>query len=49
MDVFIILQLSRGVRLCRKCFSGEKEKRKTTALQETKQIRYFSIINTAEC
>ena len=35
MDVFIILQLSRSVRLRRKRFLGENEERKITLLQET--------------
>ena len=35
MDVFIILQLSRSVRLRRKRLLGEKEERKITLLQET--------------
>ena len=37
MDVFIILQRSRSVRLCKR-FSGEnkkKKKKKTTMLQKT--------------
>ena len=35
MDVFIILQLSRKVRLHPKLFLGEIKERKTTLLQET--------------
>ena len=35
MDVFLILQLYRSVRLRRKWFSGENEERETTLLQET--------------
>ena len=35
MDVFIIFQLSRSVRLHRKWFSGENKEKKTTLLQET--------------
>ena len=42
---FITLRLSRSVGLCRKWFSGERKGRKTTLLQETKQIRYFNILN----
>ena len=34
MDLFIILQLSRSVRLRRKWFSGDSEERKTTLLEE---------------
>ena len=34
MDLFIILQLSRSVRLRRKWFSGDSEDRKTTLLEE---------------
>ena len=34
MDIFIILQLSRSVRLRRKWFSGDSEERKTTLLEE---------------
>ena len=34
MGVFIILQLSRSVRLHHKCISGEKKERKETSLQE---------------
>ena len=35
MDVFIILQLSRSVRVHLKSFSGENKERKATLLQET--------------
>ena len=35
MDVFIIFQLSRSVRLHRKWFSSENKEKKTTLLQET--------------
>ena len=35
MDIFIILQLSRSVRLRRKWFSGEGKERKAKLLQET--------------
>ena len=35
MDVFIILQLSRSVRLRRKWFLGESKERKAKLLQET--------------
>ena len=35
MDVFIILQLSRSVRLRRKWFLGENKERETTLLPET--------------
>ena len=47
MDVFIILQLSRSVRLRRKWFSGENKERKTTLLQQRQadQIRYLDIFN----
>ena len=34
MDLFIILQLSRSVRLRRKWFLGDSEERKTTLLEE---------------
>ena len=33
--VFMILQFSRSVHLCRKWFSGEKKERKTTLFQAT--------------
>ena len=35
MDIFIILQLSRSVRLRRKWFLGENKERETTLLPET--------------
>ena len=35
MNVSIILQLSRSVRLRRKWFAGENKEKKTTLLQET--------------
>ena len=35
MDVFMILQLSRSVRLRRKWFSGENKEREKILLQET--------------
>ena len=41
MDVFIILQLSKSVRLSRQRFSGEKKKRKINLLQE-KQADWIS-------
>ena len=49
MDAFIIFQLSRRARLRRKWFSGENKGRKKQHYKKRKQIRYFIIINTAEC
>ena len=41
MDVFIILQLSRSVRLRCKLFSGENIGRKTATLHETLADQIF--------
>ena len=41
MDVFLILQLSRNVRLPRKWFSVENKGRKTATLQETQADQIF--------
>ena len=49
MDVFIISQIPRREHLRRKLLSSESKGRKTTALEELKHIRYFNIINIAEC
>ena len=49
MDVFIISQFPRSEDLRRKLLSSESKGRKTTTLEELKHIRYFIIINIAEC
>ena len=45
MDVFIIVQLSRSVRLPCKLFLGENKGKKTRTLQETQADQIFHIIN----
>ena len=41
MGVFIVLQLSRSVRLRHKCISGENKERKETTLQEMQPDEIF--------
>ena len=41
MDVFIILQLSKSVRLRLKWFAGENKERETTTLQEMQADEIF--------
>ena len=41
MDVFIILQLSRSVRMRHKQFPGDNKQRKTAILQETQAVQIF--------
>ena len=44
-DVFIILQVSRSVRLRRKCFLSGNKREKQHYYKKRKQIRYLNIFN----